>query len=433
MTTRQSTGCHYPTLQESWTEFSRTFLLQARSPLLRITMAIVVCGTTIGCKVANILPSRASECGIPVLGTDECCPPEEYRGVPRAIGQVDLEQYGRRLQRGDLLADKVIPWTPGADCDGRQSAMERLIGRRRLGHSLPVLGWLGVGRYSHPGESAAPRTPEFEQAIIDNAMICFCVSNSIDVQGVRVRDDDVLVSDGQHITKLIDGSDIGTNDLEIDALTVLDSGRFLISYAKDFTVDSDHLLPGISGLIRDEDILLFEARTLGEQTRGTFSLFIDGSEIGLGEDGVDVDALDLLPDSSIIVSIEGSFRIGANKVNEADLLKYTPGPASDAHKGKWSVYVDSSDVALKDQNTDAVAITSDGTILLSTEDAFQAGDRIINSADIFSYIIQQTGQEFRGKIGPVHVLNDDIDPGESNITAISMMERTTATPIVAVP
>jgi hypothetical protein len=311
--------------------------------------------------------------------------------------------------------------------------MERLIGRRRLGHSLPVLGWLGVGRYSSPGEYASPRTPEFERAIIDNAMICFCVSNSITIEGVRFRDDDVLVSDGQHITKLIDGSDIGTNELEIDALAALDRGRFLISYAKDFTVDQEHLLPGVSGLIRDEDILLFEARCLGEQTRGTFSLFIDGSEIGLGENGVNVDALDLLPDGSIIVSIEGSFRIGDDKVSEGDLLKYIPGRAGDDQKGKWTIYIDSNDVELKDHNTDALATTSNGAILLSTEDPFLVGDRIIRPADIFSFIVEQTGQRSQGTVGPILFFSDDTYLENSNITAISMMERTTAAPIVAAP
>lgn len=351
-----------------------------------------------GCQPVQIDPRRIANDGIPVLGAGPCCPEERLRGTPRLIGNVDLRQYGPQPLCGDELADKLAPWRAGPDCDGRETLAERLIGRRRLGHTLPLLGWLGVGRHSPPGTYASPRTPELDQEIVRNAIALFSVQDSCVIDGIRVRDDDVLATDGRHVAKLIDGGDIGAGKLEIDALAMLDDSTFLISYARDFVVDADHPLPGLEGPVHDEDVLCFQATCLGEQTRGTFRMYLDGSDVGLGDDGVDVDALAVLDDGSLLLSFSGRPKLNDKTIAEGDLMRFTPQQLGEHSQGTWELYLDSDDVALRGQNIDALAIDLQGRLLLSTEESWANNNLVYLPADVFPFRVEQTGSKSAGDV-----------------------------------
>ncbi len=355
-----------------------------------------------------------------MVGSNECCIEDEERGLPTFCGAVDLEQYGPKPRCGDGLADKVTPWRSGPDCDGQESALERVIGRRRVAHTLPILGWVGIGRHSPPGYHEITRTPALEAEILRRANICFCISNSQTIDGVRIRDDDVVASDGQNFAKLIDGGDIGLSDLEIDALAVVDRSHFLISFSDDFTVDRDHLLPGITGLIRDEDVVLFEARCLGEQTRGVFRLFLDGSEIGLTDDDADIDAIELLADGSLLLSVAGEFRIGKERIKPGDVVKFTPSASGYDKNGTWNIYAKGGESPIEGQDIDALAALPDNALLLSTERPFQFRDTIVRESDVFSLNVEGATQELNGD--PHQAQRALLLSGDGfNVTAVSLV------------
>ncbi len=86
-----------------------------------------------------------------------------------------------------------------------------------------------------------------------------------------------------------DGSDVGLSDSEsLDGVSELPDGRLIIS-----TQRSAHV-PGVSDTVRPEDLLAFRPITTGIRTTGTWSQFLDGSDVHLGGlteniDGVSVD------------------------------------------------------------------------------------------------------------------------------------------------
>lgn len=78
-----------------------------------------------------------------------------------------------------------------------------------------------------------------------------------------------------------DGSDVGltTKDEDIVGIGRLSNGDLMIS-----TVGATNV-PGLSATIRDEDVLKFSPQSLGGNTAGTWSLYFDGSDVGLNTSG----------------------------------------------------------------------------------------------------------------------------------------------------
>lgn len=345
-----------------------------------------------GCTTPELQANRATLDGVPVLGADACCPPLEDRSTPKLIGNVDLQQYGPRLVNGDRLADQLTPWGAGPDCRGRETRLERLIGRRRLAHAIPLFGWLGIGRHSAPGEYVQHRTAEWEARLRAKAWLYFVLDDSQTIDGVRFRDEDVIASDGIYLTKLIDGSDVGTGRLAIDALAVIDERRFLISYSSDFTVDQEHLLPGLVGTVRDEDILLFEAQCLGEETRGTFRLYFDGSDVGLDKGGNDIDALDLLDDGSLVVSFRSSVRLDGQSYSSTDLVRFRPTELGHRTRGVWSLFREVRHSEANAENINALAFPNREAVFVSSNEAFAATNELRYPADVWE-VRPQSGTE----------------------------------------
>jgi len=111
----------------------------------------------------------------------------------------------------------------------------------------------------------------------------------------------------------------------------------------------------------DEDLLI---KDMGS---GAWSLFIDGSDIGLAN--TDIDALDLQADGSLLMSFDTAFTLsGFGAVDDSDILRFTPTSTGGATAGTWSWYFDGSDVGLStsDEDVDAFALLPDGRLLIST-------------------------------------------------------------------
>lgn len=171
---------------------------------------------------------------------------------------------------------------------------------------------------------------------------------------------------------VFDGSDVGLKKNELDDFAFLSDGSILMSFAKPMK------LPGL-GLaderLDDADIVRFVPTSLGVNTSGTFSLYFDGSDVGLTTGNEDIDALSVDGAGNLILSTAGSFSVEGVKGRDEDLLKFIPTSLGANTAGRWELFFDGSTVDLTASSEDVNALWLDpslGTLYLSTKGDFQA-------------------------------------------------------------
>lgn len=211
------------------------------------------------------------------------------------------------------------------------------------------------------------------------------LTSSGSVGGVSFADEDVLTWNGAVYGLLFDGSDVGVSG-DLDAVLVEDGTHLLVS------LDSDTSLPGI-GAVDDSDVLRFTATTLGATTAGTWTMVFDGSDVGLSSSGEDVDAFDRLPDGRLLISTTSSVSVTglSGSFADEDLLAFTPTALGPATTGTWAVYFDGSDVGLGEEDIDALGVLADGSLHLSTVDAFAVPGLSGADEDVFTCQPTQLG------------------------------------------
>ena len=123
---------------------------------------------------------------------------------------------------------------------------------------------------------------------------------------------------------------------------------------------ADGTLEGVS--FADEDILKHEPAA------GTWSLYFDGSDVGLGS--TDVDAFSTLPDGSLLISVNSFLYYipGFGFIGDADIVRFVPNALGSDTAGSFEWYFDGSDVGLTAwaEDIDAIDFAPDGRLLLST-------------------------------------------------------------------
>jgi hypothetical protein len=185
------------------------------------------------------------------------------------------------------------------------------------------------------------------------------------VGGVSFADEDVMRFDGASWSLFFDGSDVGVGGLDLVGLDVVDANTMLVSFNGAVT------LGGLS--IAPHDIVQFNASSLGSVTAGTFSLYFDGSDVGLSATSEKIDSVNLLADGRILISTTGNPSVPGVSGTDEDLLAFAPTALGDATSGTWSLYFDGSDVGLADasaEDVDAVDVDPNGSIYLSTVGAY---------------------------------------------------------------
>jgi hypothetical protein len=177
---------------------------------------------------------------------------------------------------------------------------------------------------------------------------------------------------------VFDGSDVGVT-VDLNAFHRLSATSFLMSFDTATTL-------GALGTVDDSDIVRFDATSLGATTAGAFSLYFDGSDVGLTTTGEDVDALALLPDNRLVVSTEGNPNVPGASGGDEDLLVFTPTSTGSNTAGTWALYFDGSDVGLSTTNENVVGVWSaaaNGPVYLTTLGAFSVPGVSGDGADIF--------------------------------------------------
>jgi hypothetical protein len=138
-----------------------------------------------------------------------------------------------------------------------------------------------------------------------------------------------------------DGSDVGlTSDGEdVDAISLNSSGQLVISTEGAFSVT------GVSG--QDEDLLTFNATSLGSVTSGSFAMYFDGSDVGLSTTtDEDVDAAGLTPGGTILLSTLGVFSVPGVSGNDEDVLEFTPTSTGSTTAGSYVMFLDLSAIGI---------------------------------------------------------------------------------------
>lgn len=174
-----------------------------------------------------------------------------------------------------------------------------------------------------------------------------------------------------------DGSDVGLNDVDVDAFYIVDADTLLISIDVDTTIGSL--------VVDDQDILEFTATTpFGEVTAGSFSMYFDGSDVGLDNNNEDIVALDLR-DGKLLIATRGNIVVPGVSGRDEDILAFTPTSLGENTAGAWAMYFDGSDVGLSTggEDIDALSIDTSGKIYISTVDAFSVTNISGNDEDIF--------------------------------------------------
>ena len=173
---------------------------------------------------------------------------------------------------------------------------------------------------------------------------------------------------------------------------------------------SNGTIGGVS--FADEDILAYDTTT------GIWSLFMDGSDVGLGGSSAqDTAAFSFLPDGSILLSFVSPTSItGIGSVDDSDIVRFIPTSTGSNTAGTFEFYFDGSDVGLtqNSEDIDAVSVLSDGRLVISTAgSASVSGVSGIRDEDLIIFTPSSLGSNTSGSWA---MLFDGSDVGLSNST-----------------
>ncbi len=211
-----------------------------------------------------------------------------------------------------------------------------------------------------------------------------------------IKPHDVILLDqatGQW-TMHIDGSDVGLGATwVIDALEAMPDGSFIVSFT------GNVYLPGLVGgpdgtLVNRCDLVRFVPTSTGWDTAGTWEFWFDGSDVGLATTGENIDAVDVMPDGSLLVSTQAAMTVpGFTNVAAQSILRFIPASLGAVTSGSWQWYLDSRDVALlaTTENVDAISVRPNGSVTLSTTGAFLVTGLDGTGGDAFDFFPDALG------------------------------------------
>lgn len=145
--------------------------------------------------------------------------------------------------------------------------------------------------------------------------------------------------------------------------------------------------------VMDADVVRFTPTDLGDVTAGSFSWYLDGSDVGLTTVGEDIDAIDLAPDGRLVVSTLGTASVPGVTAQDEDLLVFNATRLGSVTQGSWQLFFDGSDVALTDVSEDIWGVWLDDLtqdVYLSTFGNFTTNDGVTGDDDDI-FICHPTG------------------------------------------
>ena len=212
---------------------------------------------------------------------------------------------------------------------------------------------------------------DFEQS----DLFYFSRKNNGTVDGLLFQNEDIVAYDGSEFRVFFDGTP-WVSGYTLDAFYIEDSGDILMSFSVAGSV------AGPSLAFDDSDILRYSPSTQ------TWQIYFDGSDVGLTSNGEDVDAIAFAPDGRLVISTSGSCSANGVSARDEDLIVFNEGSLGPNTIGSFDMYFDGSDVGLStssSEDVDAIAITSDGAIYMSTVGSFSVNGISGADEDVFVF------------------------------------------------
>lgn len=195
--------------------------------------------------------------------------------------------------------------------------------------------------------------------------------------------DDGLFCNGSETCSVTLGCQAGTNPCGAEACnestdTCGASEVLWMAFAANTTV------PGV-GTATNEDIVAYDMGT------GLWSLIFDGSDVGLSSFAID--GMQSLSDGRILFSFTAAGTVGGISMDDSDIMQFTPTSLGSNTSGTWAMFFDGSDVGLttNDEDVDAIGVSNDGRLLISTLGAFSVSGVSGEDEDILVFNATQFG------------------------------------------
>ncbi|HKY54733.1 MAG TPA: choice-of-anchor Q domain-containing protein [Anaerolineales bacterium] len=263
---------------------------------------------------------------------------------------------------GTIISDSQLD--PLADNGGPTQTMALLHGSPAIdtgnGANCPATDQRGVVR---------PLGNGCDIGAFEYVPLYLSLTSNQTVGGIASADEDILRFDGRNWGLFFDGSDVGVGGSDLFGFSIVDSDTILMSFSSALTLNGMSVTP--------RDVVQFDATSLGSNTAGTFSMYLNGIDVGLDVAAENIDSVSLLPDERVLISTTGNPAVpGLTGGRDEDVLAFTPTSLGTNTSGSWSLYFDASDVGLGEtsaEDVDALDVTFDGGIYLST-----VGDFIVN-------------------------------------------------------
>ena len=146
-----------------------------------------------------------------------------------------------------------------------------------------------------------------------------------------------------------DGSDVGltTSSEDLDAIGFAPDGRLLVS------LKGSGVVPGVSS-VRDDDLLAFNASSLGQTTSGTFEHYFDGSDVGISQSSEDINGTWIDGNGDIYLTTVGNFDVPGVTGDAADIFTFTPTSTGANTSGTFAPFWDASANGLTGTNLDGL-------------------------------------------------------------------------------
>ena len=209
--------------------------------------------------------------------------------------------------------------------------------------------------------------------LVDSNTILFSMAENTTLPGVgAVQNYDIIQftasSLGQNTAGIFsiyfNGEDVGlssgTSSLasNIDAMSILADGRLLLSTSGNVS---------LSGLTAaDEDLLAFTPTILGTVTSGTWSLYFDGSDVGLSS--TNINAVDIASNGDIYLSVSDAVSLAGISIGKEDVFVCVPGSlgAKTICSYQPTLFFDGSLYGLSSNDVDAFALHTGLVLSLSS-------------------------------------------------------------------
>ncbi len=176
---------------------------------------------------------------------------------------------------------------------------------------------------------------------------------------------------------------------------------FLASYSRGTPREVFYLSSSSGGTVdgigfADEDVLAYDP------ANNTWSVLIDGSDIGLA--ATDIDGFEWRPDGSQLMSFDTPITLPEIPfpVDDSDIVRFIPSRLGATTQGRFEFFFDGSDVGLDDdsEDIDAIGMRADGRLVISTGGAARVpgarGEVMALDADLLLFSGDRLGEATRG-------------------------------------